>query len=90
VSGWAQIDVPEFFVLGRVRMRMGFHWKPSFIARRLVVGGQRFNVACCPDCMRPESAAEDGKHCRSQSSLPTQCSLTAGASASTVDPACGR
>jgi SNF2 family DNA or RNA helicase len=55
-------DVPEFFVLGRVRMRMGFHWKPSFIAHNLVVGGQRFTAACCPDCMRPmESAADDGE-----------------------------
>lgn len=55
-------DVPEFFVLGRVRMRMGFHWKPSFIARGLVVGGQSFRAACCPDCMRPmESAADDGE-----------------------------
>lgn len=55
-------DVPEFFVLGRVRMRMGFHWKPSFIARSLVVGGQNFRAACCPDCMRPmESAADDGE-----------------------------
>lgn len=55
-------DVPEFFVLGRVRMRMGFHWKPSFIARKLVVGGQSFTAACCPDCMRPmESAVDDGE-----------------------------
>jgi len=55
-------DVPEFFVLGRVRMRMGFHWKPSFVARNLVVGGQRFKAACCPDCLRPmESAADDGE-----------------------------
>jgi SNF2 family DNA or RNA helicase len=25
----------EFFVLGRVRMRMGFHWKPSFTTRKV-------------------------------------------------------
>lgn len=25
---------PEFFVLGRVRMRMGFHWKPSVAIRK--------------------------------------------------------
>ncbi|MFU7548355.1 DEAD/DEAH box helicase, partial [Pseudomonas paraeruginosa] len=24
----------EFFVLGRVRMRMGFHWKPVFTQHR--------------------------------------------------------
>ncbi len=33
-----QLGVPaqgqEFFVLGRVRMRMGFHWKPVFVRRR--------------------------------------------------------
>ena len=31
-------SVPEFFVMGRVRMRMGFNWKPAFITRKLVVG----------------------------------------------------
>ncbi|ABM31145.1 helicase-related protein [Paracidovorax citrulli] len=36
----------EFFVLGRVRMRMGFHWKPTFVARRTRHG----HVAACPDC----------------------------------------
>jgi len=54
-------EVPEFFVLGRVRMRMGFHWKPVVAKRTLLVGGQRFEAACCPDCMRPmESGADDG------------------------------
>src|SRR6185437_6592233 len=37
---------PEFFVLGRVRMRMGFHWRPAFVRRRLPHG----EVACCPQC----------------------------------------
>lgn len=51
---------PEFFVLGRVRMRMGFHWRPSFIERTILVGGQRFVAACCPCCMRPlESKGDD-------------------------------
>ncbi|SAK39466.1 helicase-related protein [Caballeronia ptereochthonis] len=36
----------EFFVLGRVRMRMGFHWKPAFVRRRTVHGG----VGACPHC----------------------------------------
>ncbi|GKS73290.1 DEAD/DEAH box helicase [Acidovorax sp. SUPP950] len=54
---------PEYFVLGRVRMRMGFHWRPSLIERRIVVDGDRLAVACCPDCMRPvESKAGDGEH----------------------------
>lgn len=36
----------EFFVLGRVRMRMGFHWKPVFVRRRSRHG----DVGACPDC----------------------------------------
>src|SRR3546814_620421 len=45
-----QLGVPaqgqEFFVLGRVRMRMGFHWKPVFVRRRAPHG----DVGACPDC----------------------------------------
>jgi hypothetical protein len=45
-----QLNVPvqehEFFILGRVRMRMGFHWRPAFV-RRHVKGGE---IACCPNC----------------------------------------
>ena len=45
-----QLNVPaqgqEFFVLGRVRMRMGFHWRPAFVRRR-VIGGE---IAQCPRC----------------------------------------
>lgn len=37
---------PEFFILGRVRMRMGWHWKPAFATRRR--GDFTFGV--CPDC----------------------------------------
>jgi superfamily II DNA or RNA helicase len=37
-----QLDLPpqgqEFFVLGRVRMRMGFHWRPAFVRRRTIEG----------------------------------------------------
>jgi hypothetical protein len=44
---------PEFFVLGRVRMRMGFHWKPSFIVKRQLLDGQVLQVAACPSCMVP-------------------------------------
>ncbi|HBP5443624.1 DEAD/DEAH box helicase [Pseudomonas aeruginosa] len=36
----------EFFALGRVRMRMGFHWKPVFTRRRTLHG----DVAACTDC----------------------------------------
>lgn len=45
-----QLDVPspeqEFFILGRVRMRMGFHWKPAFARRRTRHG----DVGTCPHC----------------------------------------
>lgn len=45
-----QLGVPatgqEFFVLGRVRMRMGFHWKPVFTHRRTPGGF----VGACPHC----------------------------------------
>ena len=42
----AQPSGQEFFVLGRVRMRMGFHWKPIFTRHRTRHG----DVASCPDC----------------------------------------
>jgi SNF2 family DNA or RNA helicase len=45
-----QLGVPaqgqEFFILGRVRMRMGFHWKPVFTQHRTRHG----DVGACPDC----------------------------------------
>ena len=44
---------PEFFIIGRVRMRMGFHWRPSFITRKLRWDDQTFHAAACPDCMKP-------------------------------------
>jgi hypothetical protein len=37
----------EFFVMGRVRMRMGFHWKPAFWRRKNRRG---IEFAHCPDC----------------------------------------
>lgn len=53
---------PEFFVLGRVRMRMGFHWKPAFVTRRLREDGQTWAVACCPQCMRPLERVDSEGH----------------------------
>lgn len=52
---------PEFFIMGRVRMRMGFDWEPSFVSRRVIeeyetpLSEQRFTqvsvrYAACPDC----------------------------------------
>ena len=59
----AKPEAPEFFVLGRVRMRMGFHWKPAFAvrsrhARRELLRGSVENgtvvetetLAACPSC----------------------------------------
>ena len=50
--------VPEFFVLGRVRMRMGYHWRPAYSIRKLhhveELDGKRYahtrNMYCCPKC----------------------------------------
>jgi len=54
---------PEFFILGRVRMRMGYHWQPSVVARKrhyrrhVEVGNdlsptflQTDEHAACPQC----------------------------------------
>ena len=37
---------PEFFVLGRVRMRLGYHWRPACAVRRR----GEFTFGVCPDC----------------------------------------
>ena len=46
--------VPEFFIMGRVRMRMGFNWRPAFNVRTVMVedelGRQRVRYAACPRC----------------------------------------
>lgn len=42
----AKVLGQEFFILGRVRMRMGFHWKPVFARRRIPEG----EAGACPDC----------------------------------------
>ena len=39
----------EFFILGRVRMRMGYHWRTVCWPRRASGG---YNFAGCPDCGR--------------------------------------
>jgi len=45
----ARMQGQEFYVLGRVRMRMGFHWRPAFARRRTPNG----DVGCCPQCGEP-------------------------------------
>ncbi len=50
----ARPSVPEFFVLGRVRMRMGFHWRPAIGTRVLWQGeegrGTATRCASCSSC----------------------------------------
>ena len=45
---------PEFFILGRVRMRMGFNWQPSFMKRVVAIGTgsqtQYMRLAACTSC----------------------------------------
>lgn len=67
---------PEFFVLGRVRMRMGFHWKASFITKRTMLEGQAFEGAACPDC-GSFICADDGEG-HSMPVSPTLAQLTLG------------
>ncbi|MDR2837772.1 MAG: DEAD/DEAH box helicase [Azonexus sp.] len=57
-----KVTQPEFFVLGRVRMRMGFNWKPAFTVRHYRdEEGQTLRAAACPDCMKPITfPVEDG------------------------------
>ncbi len=49
-------DVPEYFIIGRVRMRMGFTWKPVYMTRivaRMDDDGDvkdRMRVCACPRC----------------------------------------
>lgn len=47
--------VPEYFIMGRVRMRMGFNWQPAFVVRRFLIEDdlghkQRVGYAACPKC----------------------------------------
>jgi superfamily II DNA or RNA helicase len=43
---------PEFYVLGRVRMRTGHHWRPAYILKwiRSKEYGERFKAVACPRC----------------------------------------
>ncbi|PSU45732.1 helicase [Photobacterium frigidiphilum] len=50
---------PEYFILGRVRMRMGYHWKPAFKVKRvrsIINGDEQVPIygltrqVVCPDC----------------------------------------
>ncbi|EIO4563336.1 DEAD/DEAH box helicase [Vibrio parahaemolyticus] len=52
-------DGPEYVVLGRVRMRMGYHWQPAYNVKKVkqTLGHDgfqaqtaRLDFICCPDC----------------------------------------
>ncbi|KGT35425.1 helicase [Vibrio parahaemolyticus] len=52
-------DGPEYVVLGRVRMRMGYHWQPAYQVKKVkqTLGHDGFKAqtalldfVCCPDC----------------------------------------
>ncbi|EJG1086375.1 DEAD/DEAH box helicase [Vibrio parahaemolyticus] len=52
-------DGPEYVVLGRVRMRMGYHWQPAYNVKKVkqTLGHDgfkaqtaRLDFVCCPDC----------------------------------------
>lgn len=50
-----QAEYPEFFIIGRVRMRMGYHWKPSFAIKQHHFRNINDEVGtnhllACPDC----------------------------------------
>ena len=57
-------DKPEFFVLGRVRMRMGFHWEPAFVQKSVRSGEgdsrQTWRLAACPNCFTPIQKKMEG------------------------------
>lgn len=70
-------SVPEFFILGRVRMRMGYHWRPAFAVRHQinqledwdgVIRHKRQKIYCCPKCSTPICDA-DGEPYYNESSV---------------------
>ena len=70
-------DAPEYFVMGRVRMRMGYEWKHSF-SHKLISGRNRdtdefyaHKVLACPKCGTVYRDAE-GNTYRSEKGLPDQ------------------
>lgn len=52
-------DVPEYFVMGRVRMRMGYEWNHAFITKRITHRNDEtgelhsHKVLACPKCGTP-------------------------------------
>ena len=69
-----QADIPEYFILGRVRMRMGFHWRLAYALRQMkwceTNGGQRQllvnEVVACPRCATPVTDPEGSPYERAR------------------------
>jgi len=57
---------PEFFVLGRVRMRMGFHWRAAYVQRLVFRDGphglERYRGAACPRCGELVCSSDEDGH----------------------------
>lgn len=78
---WAKVrdadSAPEFFVMGRVRMRMGYEWEHAFTVKRIIGRNQEsgeiysHNTLACPKCGTPYRDAE-GTSFSSTRQLPDQ------------------
>jgi SNF2 family DNA or RNA helicase len=59
---------PEFFIMGRVRMRMGFNWTPVFSVKKVLDSesdDRASELAVCSDCFAPITAPDlDGTECQ--------------------------
>jgi hypothetical protein len=81
---------PEFFVLGRVRMRLGFHWRPAYATQPRRVQptsdegeplGERLQLlAVCPHCGARALDADEVPY--TKETFPTDKRLKCGACAS--------
>ncbi|MGJ8517597.1 SNF2-related protein [Carnimonas bestiolae] len=56
--GTPKDGTPEFFIMGRVRMRMGFHWIPV-AGRQRIHRNREHDRAVCPDCGVPIRDGDD-------------------------------
>ncbi|MAD89048.1 MAG: hypothetical protein CMK64_05045 [Pseudoalteromonas sp.] len=71
-------DVMEFFVLGRVRMRMGFHWKPAYTKKLIKAKAlddglvEKDYICTCPNCGKEViTLVKDEKIVLTPDSFPT-------------------
>ncbi len=73
-------DVPEYFIMGRVRMRMGFTWKPAYAIRTVAIQDDSDDVrliqqcCACPSC--GDIVKDDEGIPFTPSTLPTNVQLS--------------